>query len=110
MKTISVVLYELVDSGSKDKTNRPIMIETPTTIDGCLYAPVSTEDVLNTVNLTGKTAVFQLAIPKGDDHDWKNAKVEFLGKTWRTIGIPEEGIVENIPLKWNRKIKVERYE
>ena len=110
MKTISVVLYELVDSESRDKTNRPIMTEVPTTIDGCLYAPVSTEDVLNTVNLTGKTAVYQLAIPKGDTHDWTNAKVKFLGQTWRTIGIPEEGIVENIPLKWNRKIKVERYE
>ena len=110
MKTISVVLYELVDNGSRDKTNRPVMTEVPTTVDGCLYAPVSTEDVLNTVNLTGKTAVYQIAIPKGDTHDWTNAKVQFLGQTWRTIGIPEEGIVENIPLKWNRKIKVERYE
>ena len=35
MKTISVVLYELVESGSRDKTNRPIMTEVPTTVDGC---------------------------------------------------------------------------
>lgn len=110
MKTISVVLYALTDSGHRDKTNRPIMTETAITVDGCLYAPVSTEDVLNTVNLTGKTAVYQLAIPKGDTNNWENAVVEFLGKKWRTIGIPEDGIVENIPLKWNRKIKVERYE
>lgn len=110
MKTIDVILHSLTDSGHRDKTNRPIMTETLVTVHGCLYAPVSAEDVVNTVNLTGKTAVFQIAIPKGDTNNWENSIVEFLGKKWRTIGIPEEGITENIPLKWNRKIKVERYE
>lgn len=110
MKTIDVILFTLQDTGYKDKTNRPIMTETPVTVSGCLYAPVSSDDVVNTINLTGKKAVYQLAIPKGDANDWENAKVEFLGEKWRTIGIPEEGIEANIPLKWNRKIKVERYE
>lgn len=110
MKTVDVTLYALTDTGYKDKTNRPIMQETAITVPGCLYAPVSTEDVVNTLNLTGKMAVYQLAIPKGDANDWENAKVEFLGKKWRTIGMPEEGIAENIPLKWNRKVKVEAYE
>lgn len=110
MKTVDVTLYELTDTGYKDKTNRPIMTETTDVVKGCLYAPVSTEDVVNTLNLTGKKAVYQLAIPKGDTHNWKDARVEFLGEKWRTIGIPEEGIEDNIPLKWNRKIKVEVYE
>ena len=110
MKTIDVTLYTLTDTGYKDKTNRPITREVPVVVKGCLYSPVSTDDVVNTLNLTGKTAVYQLAIPKGDANDWENAKVEFLGEKWRTIGIPEEGIEGNIPLKWNRKIKVERYE
>ena len=110
MKTVDVTLYELKDTGYKDKTNRPITREVPVVVKGCLYAPVSTEDVVNTVNLTGKMAVYQLAIPKGDAHNWKDSRVEFLGKKWRTIGIPEEGIEGNIPLKWNRKIKVEVYE
>jgi hypothetical protein len=109
MKTVDVTLYELKDTGYKDKTNRPITQEVPVVVKGCLYAPVSTEDVLNTLNLTGKTAVYQLAIPKGDANNWENATVEFLGQKWRTIGIPEEGIEGNIPLKWNRKVKVERY-
>lgn len=109
MKTVDVTLHSLTDTGYKDKTNRPIMQETTVTVSGCLYAPVSTEDVLNTLNLTGKTAVYQLAIPKGDANNWENATVEFLGQKWRTIGIPEEGIGGNIPLKWNRKVKVERY-
>ena len=109
MKTTEVLLYNQVDTGEKDKTNRPIMTETVTRVSGVLIAPVSMEEVVNTINLTGKKAVFQLAIPKGDQNDWENAKVRFWGKNYRTIGIPEEGMEENIPLKWNRKIKVERY-
>ena len=109
MKTVDIKLYSLEDTGHRDKTNRPVMIESEKTVKGCLYAPVSTEDMLNTLNLTGKTAVYQIAIPKGDTNNWENARVEFLGRSWRTIGIPEEGIEGNIPLKWNRKIKVEAY-
>ena len=110
MKTISVVLHNFIDTGERDKTNRPITTEKLITVDNVLYAPVSSEDVINTLNLTGKKAVYQLAIPKGDTNNWENAQVDFLGRKWRTIGIPEEGIPENIPLKWNRKIKVESYE
>lgn len=110
MKTISVVLYNSVATGEVDKTNRPITTETQVTVNDVLFAPVSADDVVNTLNLTGKKAVYQLAIPKGDTNSWENAVVEFLGQKWRTIGIPEEGITENIPLRWNRKIKVERYE
>lgn len=110
MKTISVVLHNFIATGEVDKTNRPIFSDSTTTVDDVLYAPVSAEDVVNTLNLTGKKAVYQLAIPKNDTNTWENAIVEFLGHTWRTIGIPEEGIPENIPLRWNRKIKVERYE
>lgn len=110
MKTTEVVLYNKVDTGERDKTNRPITTEKATVVSGVLIAPVSVEEVINTINLTGKKAVYQLAIPKGDSNDWENAKVRYKGKFYRTIGIPEEGMDENIPLMWNRKIKVERYE
>ena len=110
MKTTEVLLYNQVDTGMRDKTNRPITEEKVVNVPGVLIAPVSEEDVVNSINLTGKKAVYQLAIPKGDQNDWENAKVRFWGKFYRTIGIPEEGMEENIPLKWNRKIKVERYE
>ena len=110
MKTISVVLHNFIATGEVDKTNRPITTDTTVTVEDVLYAPVSADDVVNTLNLTGKKAVYQLAIPKGDTNSWENAVVEFLGQYWRTIGIPEEGIPENIPLRWNRKIMVERYE
>ena len=110
MKTITVLLHNFVDTGQRDKTNRPIVAESITVVEGCLYAPVSSEDIVNTLNLTGKRAEYQICIPKGDTNDWENARVDFLGKSWETIGIPEEGIEENIPLRWNRKIKVARYE
>ena len=110
MKTISVVLHNFIDTGEVDKTNRPITKDTPVVVKNVLYAPVSSDDVINTLNLTGKKAVYQLAIPKGDTNNWENAQVDFLGQKWRTIGIPEEGIPANIPLRWNRKIKVEHYE
>lgn len=109
MKTVDVLLINEVDTGQRDKTNRPVMADVETLVPGCLYAPVSAEDVINTLNLTGKKAVYQIAIPKGDTNDWENAKVRFNGQTYQTIGVPDEGIEENIPLKWNRKIKVEKY-
>jgi hypothetical protein len=36
--------------------------------------------------------------------------VEFFGQRFRTIGFPTQGIEELIPLAWNKKVKVERYE
>ncbi len=36
--------------------------------------------------------------------------VEFFGRKFRTYGAVTEGIEALIPLSWNRKVKVERYE
>lgn len=49
-----------------------------------------------------------LAIPKGDNHIWTDRKIQFFGQTFRTVGFPQEGIEENMPLCWNKKVKVER--
>lgn len=48
-----------------------------------------------------------LAIPKGDNHEWEDKVVEFFGRKFRTVGFTEQGIEENIPLLWHKKIKVE---
>ena len=53
---------------------------------------------------------FNYTTPKGDDHVWTDRTVEFFGETFRTIGNPTQGIDELIPLDWNKKVKVERYE
>ena len=55
----------------------------------------------------GKMLTYTLAIPKGDIHDWTDKIVELFGRKFRTVGFPEQGIEENIPLAWHKKIKIE---
>lgn len=59
---------------------------------------------------TEETVVNTLAIPKGDAHEWENKEVRFFNKRWKIFGIPLEGIEDLIPLEWNKKVMVERYE
>ena len=40
----------------------------------------------------------------------ENRIVEFFGAKWHTVGFPIQGIDEMIPLKWNKKVTVEKYE
>ena len=110
MNGITVTLYDRTLVGA-DELNSPIYSETPVSVDNVLVAPLSSDQVLDTYNLTGRRAEYQLAIPKGDTHDWTaGKKVSFFGADWRIIGIPEEGIEYLIPLSWNKKVRVERYE
>ena len=67
------------------------------------------ENVITSQNLTGKKAVYTLAIPKGDQNSWEDNNVVFLGRKWHVLGFAIEGIDENIPLDWNKKVMVERY-
>lgn len=106
---ITVILFDKVKTGS-DGFGEPIYEERPIDIDNILVSPASTDDVTNQLNLTGKKVVYTLAIPKGDSHDWTNKVVQFFGQRWRTVGVPLEGIEDMIPLDWNKKVTVERYE
>lgn len=110
MKGVNVILYDRVATGL-DALNHPVYAETAQTVENVLIAPMSTNEILENYNLTGRKAVYQLAIPKGDAHDWTAGKrVDFFGKSWRIIDIPEEGIEDLIPLSWNKKVRVETYE
>ena len=110
MKGITITLYDRILTG-RDALNAPIYTETAVAVDNVLVAPLSTEEVLQTYTLTGRKAVYQMGIPKGDQHEWTAGKrVRFFGEDWRIIGLPEEGIENLIPLSWNKKVMVERYE
>lgn len=109
IKGITVTLYTVTQTGA-DAFNRPIYEETAVPVENVLVAPLSDEEVLDTLNLTGKKAKYQLGIPKGDAHDWENRKVRFFGEDFRVIGHPTEGIESMIPLGWNKKVKVESCE
>ena len=108
MRGITVTLYERTQNGT-DAFNAPIYSETPVLVDNVLVAPTSASEVLDNVNLYGKKAVYTLAIPKGDTHEWENARVDFFGQSWRVFGFPTEGIDDLIPLSWNKKVTVEQY-
>lgn len=108
IKGITIKLYEKSQIGV-DSFNHPVYEEVPIEIANVLVAPVSADDVVSQTNLNGKKAVYNLAIPKGDTHEWEDRTVEFFGKKWRTSGPVLEGIEELLPLDWNKKVMVERY-
>lgn len=106
---VTVTLFEREQDGV-DEFNRPVYVEAPIEVENVLIGEPSTQDIIDVLNLTGKKLAYTLAIPKGDTNDWTNRDVAFFGERFRTIGNPTQGIDDLIPLSWNRKVKVERYE
>lgn len=109
LKGIDVQIVKRVQTG-EDAFGAPIYEEIEETVHNVLVAPLSSQELLETVNLYGKKAVYQIAIPKGDEHSWEDAIVEFFGKRWHVFTLSQKGIDSLIPLAWNDKYQVERYE
>lgn len=93
-----------------DPFGEPIYTYESEPVENVLVGQPSPQERLDEFNLTGKMIVYTLGIPKGDSHDWNEQIVEFFGEKFKTFGIPEMGIEENIPLQWHKKVKCERYE
>ena len=108
MKGITVTLYERVQTGT-DPFGSPVYEETPVQVDNVLVAPASVTEILDMQHLTGKKAVYNIAIPKGDQHIWEDNRVDFFRESWHVLSFPQQGIDEMIPLDWNQKWMVERY-
>lgn len=109
LKGITVTLYEAQQTGV-DGFGASIYEEVPVPVENVLVAPSSQNEILDATNLYGRKAIYTLGIPKGDAHQWENRKVSFFGQDWRAFGIPLQGQDELIPLAWNKKVMVERYE
>lgn len=110
MKTVSVTLTVKTQTGT-DALGEPLYTETTESVDGVLIGEPTSEEINNAITMYGKKASFTLAIPKGDTHTWEDTTVTLpaqFGGTYRTIGTPKMGIEENIPLKWNKKVVVEK--
>lgn len=105
IKGITVTLLETIKTGV-DPFGAPVYEEKEVNVENVLIEPASTEDMVNSLSLTGERAEYLLAIPKGDTHDWEDKRVRFFGRTWKTVGIPLEGIDHLIPLDWNKKVQV----
>ncbi len=79
----------------------------PETVGNVLVGEPTSAETADSAEESGGLLAYTLAVPKGDDHDWQDKKVEFFGQIFRTVGYPTKGIEENIPLDWNMKIRAE---
>lgn len=109
LRGITITLYEKTFAGY-DGFGCPTWTTEAVSVNNVLVAPVTSDDIVNDYTLSGRKAVYQLGIPKGDTHSWNDVDVEFFGERFRTFGKPIEGIEAMIPLSWNKKVYVERYE
>ena len=111
IKGITVQLVKKTE-GDPDPLGNPTYRETDVQVNNVLVGEPTSDEITDSLQLYGKIVAYTLAIPKGDDNDWTDTEVKlpapFEGK-YRTIGYPTAGIEANIPLDWNKKVKVERY-
>lgn len=108
IKGITVTLYERIQTGVDD-FNHPVYKEIPYRVDNVLVTPVAAAPIVGESQLNGKRLEYELCIPKENTNVWEDRVVEFFGRKWRTIGFPQVWIGENLPLDWNKKVRVECY-
>jgi hypothetical protein len=94
---------------SYDPFGNPVETEQLVDVADVLVGQPSTDDITSSIQLYGKRIDYVLGIPKGDQNDWTDATVYIWGERFRTIGYPMTGEQENIPLRWGKNVKVERY-
>lgn len=109
LKGESIILYTQTITGTDD-FGANIVEETPKTVDNVIIAPTTQDDLISDLQLYGKKSIYTLCIPKGNEDDWEDKVVEFWGKKYRVFGAIAEYQNELVPLDWNKKVKVERYE
>ena len=98
IKGITVTLYEK-EKINEDAFGKPIYKETPIKVKNVLVAPTNTSEILDTLNLTGKKAVYTIAIPKGDEHVWEDNEREFFRRNLESDRASTAGMNTNI--RWN---------
>lgn len=105
-------MYERTVSTETDPFNVSVPVYTPVDVDNVIVGQPETEspEGASDLELYGKRTEYILGIPKGDTHNWENAIVEFFGRKFRTFGSPIKGIEDLVPLSWNIKVRVERFD
>ena len=93
-----------------DSFNDPVWEYKAETVANVLVGQPTADEITSGIDLYGKKAEFMIGIPKGDEHAWENADVEFFGRRWRTFGTLIQGIEANVPTPWHHKIRVAVYE
>lgn len=108
MKGTTVQLVVKTQTGT-DEFGAPVYEETLETVSDVLIGQPSTNDLADSIDLDGKRIDYVLGIPKGDTHNWVDTEVIFFGQRFKTVGYPQTGIQENIPLRWGQNVKVVHY-
>lgn len=108
IKGVTVVLHERTISGY-DPFENPIYRTEDVSVDNVLWNVSSADDLIDTARLEGTQELYTLCIPKGDEHVWLENTVTFNEKTFHCYA-ENEGIESLIPLGWNKKVLVERYD
>lgn len=82
-------------------------------VDGCLYSPVSTEDLVYP-DVNRDSTIMRIDLPKTFSRSLSNATVFFAdtntsldGKEFRIIGDSGNYMAENTPGNWNRYVTCE---
>lgn len=109
IKGITVILYERTQIGV-DELNDPVYSESPVEVKNVLVSQPDSAEIVNSTTLEGKQAEYVLCIPKGDTHSWENSRVTIWSEDFVTFGKVTQHIEENVPLRWNKKVQVARYE
>ena len=114
MKGISVEISVRVQTGT-DPFGAPVYTETADTVDNVLVGEPGTDDIITATDLHGKRIDYVLGIPKGDTHDWKDARVSWTDAYGRrivceTYGFPITGIEALVPTPWHMKVRCCRIE
>jgi len=108
MKGTTVQLIRKTQTGT-DPFGAPIEMEEIIDVPDCLVGQPSTDEISATMEMYGKQIAYVVGVPKGDENSWVDTDVIIWGERFRTIGYPMTGISENIPLRWGKNVKVERY-
>lgn len=114
MRGMTVTLFEREQTGT-DPFGAPVYTETPVTVENVLIGEPSTDDIASSADLYGKRIAYMLGIPKGDNHDWQDRRVEWtdaygITHRCRTFGYPITGVEALIPGPWHMKVRCEAVE
>ena len=110
MKGVTVTLKQKTQSGT-DAFGQPIYTTKDVEVKDVLVGEPTSSDVQNVLTMYGKRIAYTLAIPKGDTNTWFKCQVALpapWSETFNVIGDFTAGIEENIPLRWNKKVHLER--
>lgn len=108
IKGVTVVLHERTQSGT-DAIGSPTYTVKDANVADVLWYPSTADDVIDQTRLEGTKELYTLCIPKGNTNTWLENTVTFNGKTFHCYA-ESDFIEENVPLRWNKKVLVERYD